>query len=93
MIAGNEPQAPSALSGNNELAIACAYASSEDKKCDEFMLRDMLSTEKHVSSVYNTSVFEFKNPACRKMLSHIQSEEQQHGEMIYAFMNCNGMYS
>ena len=93
MIAGNEPSAPSTLSGNNELAIACAYASSEDKKCDEFMLRDMLSTEKHVSSVYDTAVFEFKNPAARKMLSHIQSEEQQHGEMLYAFMNANGMYN
>lgn len=93
MIAGNEPAAPSSLSANNDLAMPCAYSSPDDKKSDAFMLRDMLSTEKHVSAVYNTSVFEFKNPACRKMLSHIQSEEQQHGEMIYAFMNANGMYN
>ena len=93
MIAGNEPAAPGTLTGNNELAIACAYSSADDKRSDEFMLRDMLSTEKHVSNVYNTAVFEFKNPACRKMLSHIQNEEQQHGEMLYAFMNANGMYN
>ena len=52
----------------------------------------MLSAEKHVSSVYNTAVFEFSNPAARKMLSHIEAEEQQHGEKIYAYMSANGMY-
>ena len=93
MMTGAEPQAPSTLSANNDLAVACTYSNAEDKKSDEFMLRDMLSTEKHVSSVYDTAVFEFKNPAARKMLSHIQSEEQQHGEMLFAFMNANGMYS
>ncbi len=95
MMAGNQPENPAPLSKDNSLCTACpsAYANAEDKKCDEFMLKDMLSTEKHVASVYNTAVFEFKDPAARKMLSHIQSEEQQHGEMLYAFMNANGMYS
>ena len=95
MMAGNEPAAPSQLSANNELCSACpsVYSNPEDKKSDKFLLSDMLSTEKHVSSVYNTAVFEFKSPAARKMLSHIQAEEQQHGEMLYAFMNNNQMYS
>ena len=95
MIAGNEPAAPSSLSANNELCISCptVYGNPEDKKQDKFLLSDMLATEKHVSSVYNTAVFEFKSPAARRMLSHIQAEEQQHGEMLYAFMNANGMYS
>lgn len=95
MMAGNEPAAPSTLSGNNELCATCAsiYQNPDDKKNDKFLLSDLLSTEKHVSSLYNTSVFEFKTPAARKMLSHIQSEEQQHGEMLYAFMNNNNMYS
>lgn len=95
MMAGNEPAAPSTLSGNNELCSTCAsiYQNPDDKKNDKFLLSDLLSTEKHVSSLYNTSVFEFKTPAARKMLSHIQSEEQQHGEMLYAFMNNNNMYS
>ncbi len=95
MMAGNEPAAPGTLGANNDLCCQCAsvYQNPEDKKNDKFLLSDLLSTEKHVSSLYNTSVFEFKSPAARKMLSHIQAEEQQHGEMLYAFMNCNNMYS
>ena len=94
MLSGNEPSAPGTLSANNSLAVcSTAYSDSQAKKDDKFLLADMLSTEKHVSSVYNTGVFEFKSPAARRMLSHIQAEEQQHGELIYAFMNTNGMYS
>lgn len=95
MMSGKEPSSPSPLSANNNECKACTsvYSDEENKKCDKYLLSDLLSTEKHVSSLYNTSVFEFKSPAARKMLSHIQSEEQQHGEMLYAFMNCNNMYS
>ena len=95
MLNGNEPKAPSSISVNNSECKNCSetYSDPENKKCDKFLLSDLLSTEKHVSTLYNTGVFEFKSPAARKMLSHIQSEEQQHGEWIYAFMQCNGMYS
>ena len=95
MMNGKEPSAPSSISANNNECKACSsgYSDAENKKADKYLLSDLLSTEKHVSSLYNTSVFEFKSPMARKMLSHIQAEEQQHGEMIYAFMNCNGMYS
>ncbi len=91
---GNEPSAPGALNASNAECKNCSniYSDAENKKNDKYLLSDLLSTEKHVSSLYNTSVFEFKSPAVRRMLSHIQAEEQQHGEMIYAFMNCNGMY-
>ncbi len=95
LMGGNIPSAPSCLSANNSKCVSCesVYSNPEDKKNDKFILSDMLSTEKHVSSIYNTSVFEFKAPEARRLLSHIQSEEQQHGEMIYAFMNANNMYS
>lgn len=94
IMSGNEPSAPSSLSASNKECKACGniYSDAENKKNDKYLLSDLLSTEKHVSSLYNTSVFEFKSPAVRRMLSHIQAEEQQHGEMIYAFMSCNGMY-
>ena len=52
----------------------------------------MLSTEKHASALYDTSVFEFTAPNARKVLNHIQAEEQQHGEQLYSYMNANGMY-
>ena len=47
--------------------------------------------EKHVSGVYNMSIFEFRAPQARDVLSHLQKEEQQHGEMLYGYMARNGM--
>ena len=95
ILAGNEPKDPGALSPNNAHCVDCssAYSNPEDKNHDAFLCQDMLSMEKHVSSVYNTGVFEFTDPKVRRMLGHIQQEEQQHGEQLYAFMSCNGMYN
>lgn len=62
-------------------------------KDDCYLCTDALANEKHVSSVYDMSVFEFKDPAMRDALNHIQKEEQQHGKMIYDYMAANGMYS
>ncbi len=66
---------------------------SQDKQKDSFLCTDLLSTEKHVSSTYDTSIFEFKDTNIRNVLNHIQKEEQQHGEQIYNYMAQNGMYS
>lgn len=93
IMAGKEPASPKPLSENNAMCAACTYQNTADKDADCFLISDLLSTEKHVSSLYNTGVFEFNSPAVRKMLSHIQSEEQQHGEKLYAYMKANGMYS
>ncbi|MFZ2538975.1 MAG: demethoxyubiquinone hydroxylase family protein [Oscillospiraceae bacterium] len=69
-----------------------AQYSSIDKQKDEFLCTDALSTEKYVSSTYNTAIFEFKDPNIRQVLNHIQKEEQEHGEKIYNYMSQNGMY-
>jgi hypothetical protein len=53
---------------------------------------DVLSAEKHVSSLYDTCIFEFSDEKCRQALNHIQGEEQQHGKMIYDYMKANSMY-
>lgn len=83
-------------SGGSPLSgVSCgkvSYESEDGKKKDAFLCSDMLTTEKHVSSLYNTGVFEFSDVQARNMLNHIQSEEQQHGQKIYEFMNENGMY-
>ena len=68
------------------------YADEQSKKKDTLLCSDMLGTEKHVSSVYNTGIFEFSDPQARNVLNHIQSEEQQHGLKIYEYMSANGMY-
>ena len=64
----------------------------QDKQNDAYLCKDALTMEKHVSSVYDTSVFEFSSPVLRDTLAHIQKEEQNHGEMLYNYLSANGMY-
>lgn len=59
---------------------------------DKYLLQDLLSTEKHVSSAYDTSIFECTKPNIRQALQHIQQEEQNHGEQLFQYMNSHGMY-
>lgn len=54
---------------------------------------DLLNTEKYVSSVYNTAIFEFNNHELRNALNHIQKEEQEHGEKIYNYLKSKNSYS
>ena len=67
--------------------------SEEAKKNDAYLCKDALSMEKHVSSVYNTAVFEFAQPQLRDVLASFQKEEQNHGEKLYNYMAANGMYN
>ena len=62
------------------------------KEADKYLCQDALCTEKEVSGAYNTSIFEFRDPAIRQQLHQIQGAEQKHGEMIYQYMARNGMY-
>ena len=65
---------------------------SENAKNDAYLCSDALSGEKHVSALYNTCVFEFRDASVRDALAHIQTEEQNHGKMLYDYMSTNGMY-
>ena len=94
MMNGNTPSMPNTLeNSNNNYCASGNYTSEADRQADAFLCRDMLATEKHASALYDTAIFEFKDPVARKTLNHIQAEEQQHGEQLYAYMNCNNMYS
>ena len=94
MMMGTVPTMPSTLeNSNNNHCTAVNYKSDADRQSDAFLCRDMLATEKHASALYDTAIFEFKAPEARRTLNHIQAEEQQHGEKIYAYMKANGMYS
>ncbi|MBR0443426.1 MAG: spore coat protein, partial [Clostridia bacterium] len=46
------------------------YSDEQAKKKDAMLCSDMLTTEKHVSSLYNTGIFEFSDPQARNMLNH-----------------------
>jgi rubrerythrin len=93
MMGGTVKQVSGGLTADNCFCGCASYCDDTSKKCDEFLCKDMLASEKHVSSVYNVGIFEFTDPAARRLLNHIQAEEQQHGEQLYAYMNCNQMYS
>ncbi len=94
MQSGTVGQVPAQIPAPDKSnCCAAQYASKQDKDYDAFICQDLLNTEKHASALYNTCVFEFAYPDARKMLNHIQAEEQQHGEMLYSYMNANGMYN
>ena len=90
---GQVPSHNSSGMQNTQFTAAYQMAETPEKKDDAYLCSDLLTTEKHVSALYNTCVFEFTTPEARKMLNHIQSEEQQHGEQLATFMKNNNMYN
>lgn len=60
---------------------------------DAALCKDILMTEKYVSSTYDTAIFECMDTNIRNALNHIQKEEQQHGEGIFNYMQSKGMYN
>jgi spore coat protein CotF len=72
--------------------ISLGQAGSNSSGADKYLLQDMLTIEKHVSSAYNTSIFEMTQPNIKQALQHIQKEEQDHGEQLYQYMSSHGMY-
>lgn len=84
-------ESPSAVQA--KLSCAVSSCNEADKQADAYLCKDALAMEKHVSSVYDMSVFEFSNPVLRDTLAHIQKEEQNHGEKLYNYLSCNNMYS
>jgi len=82
-------------SGNLRQPTFTANYTSEtpDKKADCYLCTDVLATEKHVSHLYDTCIFEFNDENARNALNRIQKEEQEHGKMIYDYMSVNKMYA
>ncbi len=81
-------------SGKSQTQTKSAYTSrtnSQAKAQDAYMCADTLAAEKHVSSVYDTCIFEFRSPELRDVLNSIQKQEQGHGEELYQYMSANGM--
>ena len=62
------------------------------KQSDTYLMSDLLATEKYVSGVYNTAVFEFGAEDARQRLSAIMQQEQHHGKLLADYMQANGMY-
>lgn len=94
ILGGAEISMPDKSPSAVECKLTCQPATvpENEKQEDAFLCKDALSMEKHVSGVYDTSVFEFSSPVLRNTLAHIQKEEQNHGEMLYNYLSCNNMY-
>ncbi len=86
-------QSGQSSSSSSSFSAVYGISDSMDKQHDRFLCSDLLAGEKHVSDVYNTCLFEFKDPQVRQVLNHIQTEEQHHGEQLYGYMSVNGMYN
>lgn len=92
MSGGTVADVPQCIKANNCNCGCAGYADEISRKNDSFLCSDMLASEKHASGLYDTGIFEFSDPKARKLLNHIQAEEQQHGEKLATFMKSNGMY-
>ena len=94
ILAGTEVKMPAPPSATSEkLECTASTCPEAAKQNDAYLCKDALAMEKHVSSVYDMSVFEFSCPTLRDTLAHIQKEEQNHGEKLYNYLSCNNMYS
>ncbi len=90
---GTVPQPSNGAAQMPTFTATYTDAPSPDKENDCYLCTDALTTEKHASTLYDTCIFEFKDENTRKVLGHIQGEEQGHGKMIYDYMQANHMYS
>ena len=87
MMGGGQQQQQNRQSDSS----CCGDCGRKMSKHDEFLCHDALDTEKHVSSLYDTCIFEFSDAGARNALNHIQKEEQEHGKQLYDYMSCHGM--
>lgn len=94
VLKGNVPSVQAAQTGTEGFTPTATYSAgdnSEEKKHDQFLCTDSIATEKLISSTYNNDLFRFAATNIRKLLNHIQTEEQNHAEMIYKYKTANGM--
>lgn len=92
ILNGEEVKMPDESPAAKRAQCPASSCSESGKKHDAYLCCDALATEKHVSSLYNVSIFEFSSPTLRDTLAHIQKEEQNHGEILYSYMSANNMY-
>ncbi len=79
--------------GSSQTSSSSGSTGSTSISGDKALCMDMLSMEKHVSSTYDTVIFECADTNIRQVLNHIQKEEQEHGEQLFNYMQANGMYT
>lgn len=92
MMGGQSSSSQMASQSNQSSGQMGSQSMQSGQLSDKLLCSDMLSTEKYVSSTYDSGIFEAANPAVRQALQHIQKDEQKHGEQIFQYMHSHGMY-
>lgn len=72
-------------------AAYTANSKSADKLHDQFLCTDAIATEKYVAGAYNDDLFRFSMPTVRDLLNTLQTDEQNHAEMLWKYKMANGM--
>ncbi|MDD4851353.1 MAG: ferritin-like domain-containing protein [Gemmiger sp.] len=94
VMEGNVPKTGAKQSAAVSYKPKASYPSggrSAEKQHDKFLCTDSIATEKYVSSAYNNDLFQFASNEIRGLLNHIQTEEQNHAQMIFEYKAANGM--
>lgn len=94
LMEGEVPSMPESHLNASTYHPSAAYDSTsnqKDKQNDEILCSDSIGNEKLVSTDYNAGLFRFGSGAVRKVLNRIQTQEQEHAEMIYKYKQQNGM--
>ena len=72
IMGGEEVKMPAAAPTAAKWTGTPSSCPMDQKNHDKFLCNDTLSMEKHVSGLYDTSIFEFNSPVLRDTLNHIQ---------------------
>ena len=90
LLQGKKPNLAHNNAMNNQTVTTNSNMSFSNPE-DAILCGDLLSTEKYVSGLYDTGIFEAANKDVREALQHIQKEEQRHGDDLFNYMNSHGM--
>jgi spore coat protein CotF len=96
ILAGQVPNTSSQQGGqqkNQQQSQQSFTGNAFNNENDIALCKDALTTEKYVSSTYDTTIFECTDKNVRQVLNHIQKEEQEHGEGLFNYLRSKGAYS
>lgn len=87
-----QPTSPYATSPS-VMQNAMSTNNTQSHAADKELLDDLLKDEKYTSSLYDQAIFEQTDGHARQLLNTIQTQEQEHGKMLFDYMNSHGMYA
>ncbi len=93
LLTNKIPKDAASSSGSNDYDPKATYNAADtlNKKHDQFLCSDSITTEKYVAGAYNDDLFHFNSSEVRQVLGEIQIDEQRHAELINKYKTVNAM--